>query len=345
MRFWIIIPLVACLVLGCEDDSYFGPVYSTSSDTVVSTKAQRLFVGCEGNFQFGNASLSVIDLDGQTIQNGAYERVHEAGIGDVLQSLYLHGDSLFVVVNNSGVIRILDRESLQEINTIQGLTSPRNIHVLNDEYMVVTDLYSDYVTIYRLSDLSLVKSLPTDGWTERMTQTGSALVIGNMDTRALEVMEATALEWERHLSLSMQPAFCFSTEQDVWIVGNRSEDAQLAVVKRMNSDDWSVTDSLLFDASVSGAAMGPDHIYVLLPKQVVQLDAYTLQETGRFSHEARTPYALAIDPSGTSLFIADAADYLSAGHVVQYTVNGVHQKTYTTGLIPQAFCFDTSSDP
>ena len=52
----------------------------------------QIFVACEGNLYQGNGSL-------WTISEGEARGYQDNPIGDVVQSLYVHADKLFVIVN------------------------------------------------------------------------------------------------------------------------------------------------------------------------------------------------------------------------------------------------------
>ena len=66
-----------------------------------SFAAQQIFVACEGNFYQSNGSLSIISEN----QVSEYEG---NPLGEVVQSLYVNEDKLYVVVNGSGNIQVFD---------------------------------------------------------------------------------------------------------------------------------------------------------------------------------------------------------------------------------------------
>ena len=70
-------------------------LYSCANSETEQTLNNRsfVFVACEGNFGASNGSIHIIDENGET------SSVND--IGDVVQSLEVFNNKLFVIVNNS----------------------------------------------------------------------------------------------------------------------------------------------------------------------------------------------------------------------------------------------------
>jgi len=70
----------------------------------------NLFILCEGNFGYSNASLWSLDLEDDLSepQSNIYETLTGNALGDVAQSMYEHEDRLFIVNNNSHTVEVLD---------------------------------------------------------------------------------------------------------------------------------------------------------------------------------------------------------------------------------------------
>ena len=118
--------LLTLFFIGCDDDS-------VSSDT--SENTSWVFVANEGGFSSSNGTVSMIDSFGNVTETES--------LGDVVQSVLVYEDKLFVAVNNSQKLLVFDistsgLSNMQEITT-DGL-SPREMVVNNDKlYVTVWD--------------------------------------------------------------------------------------------------------------------------------------------------------------------------------------------------------------
>ena len=120
------------LLVGCKKE--VGP----QSVNPIETSSGNLIVINEGNFGFGNASVSLLNPENGEIANNQYKKVNGIGIGDVLQSVKRYKDRFYFVVNNSGKVVVTDT-NLKLITEITGLNSPRYIDFYGNTGFV-TDL-------------------------------------------------------------------------------------------------------------------------------------------------------------------------------------------------------------
>lgn len=82
-----------------------------------------LFIMNEGNFQYGNATLSYYDPETKKVENEIFYRANAMKLGDVAQSMIVRDTIGWVVVNNSHVIFAISTNTFKEVGRITGLTS------------------------------------------------------------------------------------------------------------------------------------------------------------------------------------------------------------------------------
>ena len=162
--------ILACAAFGgaCMD---YGP-YEVEDFGITGS---GLFITNEGNFMYGNASLSYYDPEKKQVENEIFFRANGFKLGDVAQSMVIRDGIGWIVVNNSGVIYAIDIDTFKEVGRIEGFTSPRYIHFLSDEKAYVTQIWDPRIYIVNPRTYEITGYIQTDmdfetGSTEQMVQ-------------------------------------------------------------------------------------------------------------------------------------------------------------------------------
>jgi hypothetical protein len=142
-----------------------------------------LFICNEGNFQYGNATLSYYDPATKMVQNEIFYRANAMKLGDVAQSMVIRDGIGWVIVNNSHVIFAIDINTFKEVGRITNLTSPRYIHFISDEKAYVTQIWDNRIFIvnpkrYEITGYIQIPNMTMEsGSTEQMVQYGKYLYV------------------------------------------------------------------------------------------------------------------------------------------------------------------------
>ena len=142
-----------------------------------------LFITNEGNFQYGNATLSFYDTQTRKIDNEVFFRANDQKLGDVAQSMTMYGGLGWIVVNNSHVIFAIAPVTFKEVGRITNLTSPRYIHFLSDEKAYVTQIWDNRIFIVNPKRFEITGYIDCPGMTmetgstEQMVQYGKYVYV------------------------------------------------------------------------------------------------------------------------------------------------------------------------
>lgn len=333
----------ALLAVGCI--KYGAPAlerFDTGSSSGV-------FVLCEGNFMYGNASLGYYDTATGEVQNNIFFRANGARLGDVAQSVTLYEGLLYVVVNNSGVVYVMNPDTFEVQGIIRNLVSPRYIHFVSDEKAYITDLYSGKITIVNPQTLAVTGTIDTGAHksTERMAQWGRYLFVAcwSYDDKVL-VIDTQTDEIVREIGVGKQPdSVVADCNGKVWCLSNGglAADAQPTLC-RIDAATQSVEHTFLLPQGSAPAKLCTDaegRTLYFLNEGVwaMSVDAEQLPAKPIVESRGTIYYGLAVEPRTGEIYVADAIDYVQAGTVYRYSREGELLDSFKAGVIPGAFCF------
>jgi hypothetical protein len=162
-----ILPLILCCLIFCACRKDSPPKPEPEKEHHITGASGRLLILNEGNFMMGNASLSMYRASDGSIHEDVYFEANQHHLGDVGQSMNLVGNQLWMVVNNSGCIAIVDTATFVEKQRINGLQSPRYMLQVGNK-LWVSDLYGRKISLIDPQSSSITGHIPFRGWSEEM---------------------------------------------------------------------------------------------------------------------------------------------------------------------------------
>ncbi|MEE9349377.1 MAG: DUF5074 domain-containing protein [Flavobacteriaceae bacterium] len=142
------------------------------------------FIVNEGPFSNGSGTLTFVDNDQEVYQN-VYKSVNDnEDLGNIAQSMYLHSNSAFIVVNNSHQIIVTDRYTMAKIAVIEGtnINNPRFfVAVGNTGYVSnwgnATDPTDDFISIINLETNTISGTIEVGEGPEDMLVVGDKIYV------------------------------------------------------------------------------------------------------------------------------------------------------------------------
>ncbi len=317
-----------------------------SGNVNVSAKDARVAVLCEGNFMWNNAQLDIYNPDSNTLWSNAFEAVNNRPIGDVLQSGLLYGNTLWLVVNNSGLIVGVNPETLKVKHQVNVGKSPRFATALNGK-LYISDLENNAVTVLDTQSLSSriipVRKNATGtrvGWTEHIIEYNNQIVSAVYDGYIWVYDPQTDIS--KLITCPKGAQFLSVDAQNrLWVGANDADSSSLTCLNA----DFAVTERVEFPPKNNLTRMclslSRDSLWMLVggnleccdlrnPKKsvFVQVVPYT------------TGYGLAVNPQNGDIYIADPYDYIRKGRVVILNAGADSIKnSFFSGIIPSGFVF------
>ncbi len=317
--------------------------FKDKQDPIKSAGKQRLWISNEGNFQWGNAALTLYDLASDDVVSlNRFEQSNGFPIGDVFQSMVKHENRFYLVVNNSGKILVCDTD-MNFVKSMDQLGSPRYVMPYGNDKALLSDLYSNTLRVLNLGDGSIAKTLSFPGWGEKLFSDGNTIWVCNLRSSKLFRFDTQTETLSDSLDIGYAATGMVRDAQGHFWVLSKGDTAQQIKprMSKLSLDGTQVEKQ--FDLSGSGfsdlAYDAGSATFFLLGQ-----DLHTFTEIGGFSKQplisanGRNLYALGLH--GEELFLADAVDYVQKGQVFRYTLNGTLLGNFGVGPIPNGFLFD-----
>ena len=321
------------------------------------SSSSGLFILCEGNFQYGNASLSYYDPVTNQVENNVFFRANGMKLGDVAQSMTIHEGKGWIVVNNSSVIFAIDPSTFKEIGRIEGFTSPRYIQFINEEKAYVSQLWDNRIFIINPQKFEITGYIEIpdmamgSGSTESMVLHDGFVycTCWSYQNRIVKIDTATD-KVVGQLEVGIQPsALVIDINDNLWTITDGGYDGSPAgyeppKLNKVKLPEFEIEKTFQFSLGDSprSLALNPSGTEIYwINEGVWKMDVEAERLPVKPFLESRDTkyYALTVDPVNGEIYVADAIDYMQSGIVYRYADSGQLIDEFYVGVTPGAFCW------
>lgn len=311
-----------------------------------------IFIANEGTFNQSNGSVSFISRSTYQSYNDIYEKANGGAVlGDVVQSVYVHKDKVYVVVNNSQKVQVINCENF----TYSGVISDRNLPrymAFNSQRGYLTEWQNfgenGRVSIINLINNSVAKQITVGKLPEQLLIYDKMLYVTNSNDSTVSVIDLTYEILDHTFTVGDWPTgIVQDANHKLWIlcsgIPTWAGTPTNGSLVRYNPDTDEIELSLTFPSSDSQPT------YLCINKTGNSLFYYYdgkvynmgVNETVLPSNSIITTaaYGMGIDPASGYLFVTDAGDFMSEGTVKWYNINGTFVGSATVGVAPNGFFF------
>ncbi|MEJ7557827.1 MAG: DUF5074 domain-containing protein [Pedobacter sp.] len=371
IKFLIVVLSIA--IIGCRKDTQVVPeeVTNTLFPAEAGALVRGLYLINEGNMYMNKASLDYVDFTTGSYRRNIYSQANPEvtkGLGDVGNDIGVYGSKLYIVVNGSNKVEVLNAKTGKRI---------QQIDIINCRYITFSRGKA-YVSAYlgQIGDPTSANGIVAEIDTtilketrrvkvgrepEEMAVVGDNLYIansggytpGNYENTVSVVNVGSFAETKRipvGINLHRLKADRYG---DLYVTSRGdylNEPSKLYVISTQTDKVKKV-----FDVAASNIVIDDDLAYiysstfnVLTGKNTISYDMIDVKDdvllnrkfiTDGTDRLIKIPYGLAIHPTSKDVFVTDATDHVTPGLLYCFDSTGKKKWSVETGDIPAQFAF------
>jgi len=325
----------------------------------------------EGNMNMNKASLDYLNLVDGIYKRNIYNQVNPEvtkGLGDVGNDIAIYGAKLYVVVNVSNKVEVLNAKSGKRIGQID-INNCRYITFGNGKAYVSSYLgkvgdpkaTNGIVAEIDTTNLTITRTVEVGRQPEEIAIVNGKLYVANsggysppnyentvsvIDLNSFKELKRIELGINLHRLKADQYGDLYITSRgDYYTIPSKlfvlnTQTDQIKKIFDLAASNLAIDDDLAYIYSTEwNYLQGENTItyHMIDVKNEVLLDRKFI--TDGTEKNIKIPYGIAVNPSNKDVYVTDAKDYVTPGRLYCYNAQGRLKWTVTTGDIPAHIAF------
>jgi DNA-binding beta-propeller fold protein YncE len=351
---------LAFALASCESDPIIAPPHNDT--TIVTNDTRAMYVLNEGGFGKSNSSLDVL-LINRTVTiidstnrqdtiitfDTLYQKDRIADLGDVGNDLKLINGKLYVVLNGSNQIVVVDPSNATEVTRINFPigSSSNKIANIGGGKALVTQLYGSEVSIIDLTTNTVAGSMAINRSSVDIGVLDNKAFI-SADSQSILVWDLTSNSLDTIIDVRYAPQQIYVDSLNHQIIvaceGNFADPSSNSYLVYINAMTGAIANTEQVGAgpyAIGRLIAGPTgKLFMLVGGQVKSIDLATRTISQTPISSSKFYYGGAYDAVSGGLYLGDPANFSNAGTIDVYNVStGALVKSYEAGIAPAHFAF------
>lgn len=312
------------------------------------------FITNEGPFNNGSGTITFVSDDNQVTQN-IYQKINDESLGNIVQSMTLHNDNAYIVVNNSHKIVVVNRYTMKKITVIEGesINNPRNMVVINNTGYVSnwgnpSDETDDFIAVIDLNTNTVINTIAIGEGPEKMLVIDNKVYVllqgGYGQNNKVEVINTMSNTIETTITVGDVPnTITKDTNGVVWVLcgGKPNWTGSETLGKLVKIENEIVINSFDFQATAHPNLLTIDNnmLYYHLNGKVYNFDI-NATELNTTEIEGLNGFYYTMTAHNGKLYTTNAGDFASEGVLKVFDLtNQTEINSFVTGIIPGSIVF------
>ncbi|AUC85314.1 hypothetical protein CW731_08430 [Polaribacter sp. ALD11] len=356
---------------GCRTDDAFEDPTELEIPIEPSSKIEGFYLLNEGNMSMNKAALDYMDFETGIYEKEVFRTANPdevGGLGDVGNDMGIYGSKLYVVVNASNKVEVLDVKTRKKIKQIN-IDNCRYITFYKGKAYLSTylgsigdpDAAKGKIMEIDTTSLSVTRSVNVGRQPEELIAYKDKIYVANSGgysppnyESTVSVVDINSFEETKRIEVAINlHRMQIDSEGDLYVSsrGDYYETPSKLFVVDTDIDEVKTS----FDLAVSNMTIFNDIIYIystefsyLTGENTISYDRLdtkteTILEDSFIMDEGKDlikiPYGIKINPETKDILITDAKDYVTPGTLYCFSSEGVLKWSVETGDIPNKVVF------
>jgi hypothetical protein len=342
--FLILLPFL----FACKKDKVIDKV-------VVNQLYQGALVLNEGLFQQNNSSLSWIDYYDYSSQNEFFEIKSGRKLGDTGNDMQLYGGKIYIVVNVSSTVEVLDSKTGLSIKQITfsklngSPKQPRSITFHGGKAFV--SCFDGFVDVIDTSTLLITNRIPVGLNPDQIAIAGNKILVSNsgglnspiMDSTISIIDPVTEIELQR-IVVGKNPGLIKVIGDYAFIHVRGNYGSVPSKFLRIDLNNLSVSEEIPLNI-INFEKMGSELLLAYLENNEPKIGTFdpvskTFTNPNLISLSGiETLYNMQYNPVNQHIYLVDAKGFTFTGSILEYNSNGTYIRQFNAGLNPNSILF------
>jgi YVTN family beta-propeller protein len=317
-----------------------------------------VFIVNEGPFQTGTGTVSFYNRESKTVENDIFQTINTRPLGNIVQSLEIHNNRAYIVVNNAKKVEVVQAWDFKELDTIQGLEMPRYFLGIDENKGYLSQWgaggVEGSIKVIDLKTNTVTKTISVGKGAEKMLKVDGKVYVtcsgGYDNDNRVFVIDSQKDEVSATITTADNPnGIVLDANNKIWVScsgksqwnGTASVTVSKGGLIRINPTNNQIEQSLAFSKHGGGNLninAGKNILFYTFDSKVFSQNI-TDNSLNTNPLIRRYFYGLGFDNQHNLLYAADAGNYVSNGKVIRFNANGSAVDSMNVGLIPSGFYF------
>lgn len=357
---YILLLLLPALLCACDDMEDFNPLPNEDNEHITETGTAELYVLSEGLFNLNNSALARYTFNSSQLVPDYFRQLNQRGLGDTANDMAIYGSKLYIVVNVSSQVEVIDLTTGKSLKRIPLLTdngsSRQPRHIAFDKGKAYVCSFDG--TVARIDTTSLaVEAYTTVGRNpdgicvqqhKLYVSNSGGLDQPNYDN-TVSVIDIPTFKEIKKINVGPNPGKIEADKSGyvyVAVRGNPTGTQHHFVQIDSHTDQVSKT----IDQPVQNFAIHNEFAYLYSYNHSSKQSAFGVYNlntqqivTENFISDGthiETPFSITVNPYSGNVYITDAYDYKVKGDVLCFDQQGYLQyRINNVGINPNTILF------